>query len=163
MIRAWNAGAPGILPRMASRNRKQDQGVVSRLADRGEDATTRLLDLLSSNLRVTDALTKAAGAKGRLDSVSKGALSQIGLAPADDVKDLRKQVERLEKRLAKLESGGKPTAKRSETKKTPSAKRRTTKKTTSSAAEEAASPAPGRAIGGASSRGSGSAGGSAGS
>jgi hypothetical protein len=152
---------------MATRNRKQDHSVVARLADRGEDATTKLLDLLGSNLRVTDALTRAASARGKLDSVSKGALSQIGLAPADDVKDLRKQVERLEKRLAKLESGGasgKPTAKRSETKKTTSAKRRTTKASNSKAGpaeEKAISPAPGRAIGGSSARGSGSGGGAA--
>ena len=88
--------------------RTADEGVVSRLAGRGEDAMTRLMDELGRNSVVTDALARAMSAKGRLDSASRAALGQVGLAAADDLTDLRKQVADLEKRLAKLEAGGKP-------------------------------------------------------
>jgi hypothetical protein len=147
---------------MATRTRKtQEHGVVGRLAERGEEATTRLLDVLGRNVRLTDALARAASAKGRLDSASKTALSQVGLAPADDVKDLRRQVERLEKRLAKLESGGSAgrSAKRSETKKTPSTAKRTTRKR--GATTKGGSPSAGRAIGGGPGRSSSPGGGTA--
>src|SRR5918998_4323740 len=83
-----------------------DEGVVSRLAGRGEDAMTRLMDELGRNSVVTDALARAMSAKGRLDTASRTALGQVGLAAADDLSDLRKQVADLEKRLAKLEGGG---------------------------------------------------------
>lgn len=84
-----------------------DEGVVSRLAGRGEDAMTRLMDELGRNSMVTDALARAMSAKGRLDSASRAALGQVGLAAADDLTDLRMQVADLEKRLAKLEAGAK--------------------------------------------------------
>jgi polyhydroxyalkanoate synthesis regulator phasin len=157
-------GRAGYSPDMAKQQKDQDHGVVGRLAERGEGATNRLLDALGSNTRLTDALARATSAKGKLDSASKGALSQIGLAPADDVKDLRKKVERLEKRLAKLEASGaagKPSAKRSETKKRSSAKRRTTRTSAAEAGpaeDKAQSPAPGRSLGGSVARGSGTGG-----
>ena len=151
--------------------REEDAGVVSRLAGRGEEALTRLMDELGRNSRVTDALARAMSAKGKLDDASRAALGQIGLAAADEIKDLRGQLERLEKRLAKLEgrppesaasgaeegeeTGGEtPTAKRSETKKTPTAAK-STKRTPPStdAAEEPPSPSPGRSIGGGVARG----------
>jgi hypothetical protein len=47
-------------------------------------------------------------AKGKLDESARRALGQVGLAAADELKDLRKHIERLEKRLAKLESDAKP-------------------------------------------------------
>ena len=53
----------------------------------------------------------------------KRAVGQVGLAAADELKDLRKHIERLEKRLAKLEADSKPKPK-------PSAKPRTTTATT---------------------------------
>ena len=84
-----------------------DEGVVSRITGRGEDALTRLMDELGRNSLVTDALARAMSAKGRLDTASRGALGQVGLAAADDLDDLRKQVADLEKRLAKLEGAGK--------------------------------------------------------
>ena len=135
-----------------------DTGVVGRLAERGEDAVTRLMDELGRNSRVTEALARAMGAKGKLDSASRTALTQIGLAAADEIKDLRGQLERLEKRLAKLEgaSGGtgtKRTAKRSETKKTPTAKTRTRKAAKADEPDVKGSPAPGRALGGGTARG----------
>ena len=90
---------------MATKQSKEPEGsVVGRLAERGEEAVSRLLDELGRNPRVSDALDRAASAKGRLDSASRSALHRAGLAPADEVHELRRQVERLEKRLAKLEA-----------------------------------------------------------
>jgi polyhydroxyalkanoate synthesis regulator phasin len=140
---------------MASK-RPDDGGMVNRLAGRGEEAVTRLVDELGKNPRVTDAVGKAMSAKGKIDQSARGALSQIGLAAADELKELRKQIERLERRLAKLESSdantaSMGTAKKSETKKTPTAKKRATVKKD---AQKAPSPPPGRSIGGGSGRGS---------
>ena len=141
---------------MASK-KPDDNGMVNRLAARGEEAVTRLVEELGKNPRVTDALGRAMEAKGRIDQSARGALAQAGVAAAEELKELRKQIERLERRLAKLEkteskpSAKKTTAKKSETKKAPSAKKRTTVKKD---AEKAPSPPPGRAIGGGSGRGS---------
>jgi polyhydroxyalkanoate synthesis regulator phasin len=146
---------------MATKRKKEpEQGLVERLAERGEEAVSRLLDELNRSPRVADALDKAISAKGRVDSASRSALSQFGVAAADEIKDLRGQLERLEKRLARLEGGSASgaktasakSAKRSETKKTASAKKRTTRVKTD--AEKAPSPPPGRAIGGGTGRGS---------
>ncbi|MEO8290661.1 MAG: hypothetical protein ABI649_06660 [Gaiellaceae bacterium] len=146
---------------MANSKKPNDGGMVGRLAGRGEEAVTRLVEELGKNPRVTDALDKAMSAKGKIDQSARGALAQVGLAAADELKELREQIERLERRLAKVETGGaargskpaasKRTAKKSETKKTPTAKKSTTVKKD---AEKAPSPAPGRAIGGGSGRGS---------
>ena len=150
---------------MATSRKKPDDGsFVGRLAGKGEDAVNRLVDELGKNPRVTDALGKAMSAKGRVDSASRRTLSQIGLAAADELKDLRKQIERLERRLARLEGGSssgsssRGSAKRSETKKKPTTRKRTT--TVKKDASKASSPAPGRAIGGGPGRGSSPGGGS---
>jgi polyhydroxyalkanoate synthesis regulator phasin len=140
---------------MASK-KPSDGGMVNRLAGRGEEAVTRLVEELSKNPRVTDALSRVMDAKTKIDQSARGAAAQAGLAAAGELKELRKQIERLERRLAKLESADKPaakktTAKRAETKKTPTAKTRTTVKKD---AENAPSPSPGRSIGGGSGRGS---------
>jgi polyhydroxyalkanoate synthesis regulator phasin len=145
---------------MASK-KPSDGGMVNRLAGRGEEAVTKLVDELSKNPRVTDALSRVMDAKTKIDQSARGAVAQAGLAAADELKDLRKQIERLERRLAKLESTGEPaakktaskksTAKKAETKKTPTAKKRTAVKTD---AEKAPSPPPGRSIGGGTGRGS---------
>jgi hypothetical protein len=147
--------------RMAKRQSKTTEpGVVGRLSRRGEETLGRLMDDLGRNERVTDALGRAMSAKGRLDTASRRALHQVGLAPADDLEDLRKQVAGLEKRLAKLEggSGSKTSAKRSETKKTSTAKRQTTR--TRKKEDKAPSPPAGRALGGGSGRGASAGGGS---
>jgi polyhydroxyalkanoate synthesis regulator phasin len=139
---------------MASK-KPSDGGMVNRLAERGEEAVTRLIDDLSKNPRVTDAVGRAMSAKGKIDQSARSALAQAGVAAADELKELRKQIERLEHRLAKLESNeSKPasTAKKSETKKTPTTKKRTT--TAKKDTEKAPSPSPGRSIGGGSGRGS---------
>ena len=135
----------------------EDAGMVGRLSKRGEEAVARLMDELGSNQRVTDALARATSAKGKVDSGAKRALGQVGVAAADELKELRKQIEKLEKRLAKLEgeAGSAPrktTAKRSETKKTPTAKKGSA--TVEKTEETGPAPAPGRSIGGGSGRGS---------
>ena len=144
---------------MASK-KPSDGGMVNRLAGRGEEAVTRLVEELSKNPRVTDALSRVMDAKSKIDQSARGAVAQAGLAAADELKDLRKQIERLERRLVKLESTDKPaakkttakkTAKKAETKQTPTAKKRTT---VEKDAEKAPSPSPGRSIGGGTGRGS---------
>ena len=140
---------------MATSRKKPDDGsLVERLAGKGEEAVNRLVDELGKNPRVTEALGKAMSAKGKVDTASRRTLGQIGLAAADELKDLRKQIERLERRLARLEGEGSPSggsAKRSETKKKPTTRKRTT---TAKQGTKASSPAPGRSIGGGSGRGS---------
>ena len=96
---------------MGDQERKpSDASVITRLAGRGEDALTRLMDDLGRNPRVTDALARTMAAKGKVDETTRRTLSQVGLAAAGDVRDLREQVERLEKRLEDLErrSTGEP-------------------------------------------------------
>jgi polyhydroxyalkanoate synthesis regulator phasin len=152
---------------MASKgNKADDSGFVGGLAERGEKAVNRVMEELARNPRVTDALDKAMSAKGKVDSSARRTLSQLGLAAADELKDLRMQIERLERRLARVEdttgTGTKATAttKRSETKKAPTAKKSTT---TAKAAPKKKKPSPpaGRSLGGGSGRGSSPGGGSA--
>jgi hypothetical protein len=109
---------------MATRQRKSSEtGVVGRLAGRGEEAMSRLMDELGRNRAVTDALTRAVAAKGVLDSASRSALTQVGLAPAEDVRELRRRVMDLEKRLAKLEGGRTRATKSTAKRASPSQKR----------------------------------------
>jgi hypothetical protein len=143
---------------MATKTKKdENSGVVGRLAGKGEEALTKLMDELGRNERVTEALSRAMNAKDKLDVTSRGALHGIGLAPVDEVRDLQTRLESLEKRLAKVEarSGITPTAKRTETKKAPSSATRTKKSSAASKkkADQAASPAAGRALGGGTARG----------
>jgi hypothetical protein len=131
------------------KSNEAETGTLGRLSKRGEEALGRLIDELGKNERVSDALGRAASAKGKLDDGAKRALGQAGVAAADELRDLRRHVERLEKRVAKLEgSKAKPGARTAASKATTRAK--TTKKT-----ESAPSPAPGRSVGGGSGRGSG--------
>ncbi len=136
------------------RKKPEDTSVVTRLAGRGEDAITRLMDELGKNSMVTDALARAMSAKGAVDERTRKTLATVGLAAADEIKDLRGQLERLERRLSRLEraeasTGGKTTARRSTTsrsgtKRTPSetSKRASTsskKKTSTSGSSSAPS------------------------
>ena len=127
---------------MATKRKKDEGSTLGRLAGRGEEAVTKVVDELARNPRVTEALGRAMSAKGRVDSASRRTLGTIGLAAADELKDLRKQIERLEKRLSRIE-GEKPAPAR----KTSATKRKTAKKKPS--------PAPGRTTGGGTGRGSG--------
>jgi hypothetical protein len=150
---------------MANKGKNPDDGgFVGGLAERGEKAVNRLVEELARNPRVTDALGKAMSAKGKVDSSARRTLSQLGLAAADELKDLRKQIERLERRLARVEgtTGTKAgsTTKRSETKKTPTAKKKTTTTGAKSAPKKKPSPAAGRSVGGGTGRGSSAGGGS---
>jgi polyhydroxyalkanoate synthesis regulator phasin len=131
--------------------KETDAGTLGRLSKVGEDALTRLVEELGKNERVTDAVAKAMSAKGKLDDGAKRAVGQVGLAAADELKDLRTHIERLEKRLAKLESDAKPAPKPRTTK--PKTTTRTRKTT-----EKPAPPAPGRSIGGGTGHGSASGG-----
>jgi polyhydroxyalkanoate synthesis regulator phasin len=133
------------------KEKETDAGTLGRLSKAGEDALTRLVEELGKNERVTDAVARAMAAKGKLDEGAKRAVGQVGLAAADELKDLRKHIERLEKRLAKLESDAKPAPKPRTTK--PKTTTRTRKTT-----EKPSSPAPGRSIGGGTGRGSASGG-----
>ena len=135
------------------RKKPEDVNVVSRLAGRGEDAITRLMDELGKNSMVTDALARAMSAKGAVDERTRKTLATVGLAAADEIKDLRGQLERLERRLTQLESGKastgaktparRSTTSRSGTKKTTSgtSKRSSTAKNKTSTS--GSSPAPG--------------------
>jgi polyhydroxyalkanoate synthesis regulator phasin len=103
---------------MPTNSKKTDASVLSRLATRGEDAVTRLMEEMGRNPRVTEALGAAMSAKGKVDTKTRETLRQIGLAAADEIKDLRGNLERLEKRLAKLEGGNtKPAARKPAAKK----------------------------------------------
>ena len=94
---------------MAKKTKKDtDAGTLGRLSKRGEDAVTKLMEELGKNERVTEALARAMSAKDKVDGAGKKAMGQVGVAASDELKDLRKQIERLEKRLAKLEGAAKP-------------------------------------------------------
>ena len=88
---------------MATKDRKQDGGVVGKLAGRGEEALTRVMEGLGRNPRVTDAVDRAMSAKGRLDEASRSALNQVGLAAADEIRELRSQLEQVRGRLRFLD------------------------------------------------------------
>ncbi len=127
---------------MATEDRKSsDSGVVGRLAGRGEEAMSRLMDELGRNRTVTEGLTRALAAKGMLDTASRTALTQVGLAPAEDVRELRQRVMDLEKRLAKLE-GGSTRRRKSPTKTSSGAKTTSGAKSTRSATPRSRSSGP---------------------
>jgi hypothetical protein len=127
---------------MATEDRKSsDSGVVGRLAGRGEEAMSRFMDELGRNRTVTEGLTRALAAKGMLDTASRTALTQVGLAPAEDVRELRQRVMDLEKRLAKLE-GGSTRRRKSPTKTSSGAKTTSGAKSTRSAAPRSRSSGP---------------------
>ena len=140
---------------MAKKKTKKETeaGTIGRLSKRGEEAVSKLVDELTKNERVTEALARAMTAKGKVEEGSRKALGQVGVAASDELKDLRKHIEQLEKRLAKLESAAKPK---------PGAKTPASKATTRSRAKktpaDTPSPAPGRAVGGGTGRGSGAGG-----
>jgi ubiquinone biosynthesis protein UbiJ len=78
--------------------------IVTRLAERGEEAMQRLADEAAKRPPVSDALGRAHSARERLEELSRSVLQQLGVAPAADVEKLRREVARLERRLKKLEA-----------------------------------------------------------
>ena len=138
-----------------AKKKQQDAeaGTLGRLSKRGEEAFTKLMEELGKNERVTEALGRAMSAKGKVDDASRRALSQAGVAASEELKDMRKHIEKLEKRLAKLEGAAKPKAGA----KTPASKA-TTRSRAKKTPADTPSPAPGRAVGGGSGRGSGAGG-----
>lgn len=84
-----------------------EEGMVSRLAGRGEEALTRLIDELGKNEHVTDALGRAMAAKGRVDETTRKTLGTIGLTSSQELTDITKRLERLEKRMEKVEGARK--------------------------------------------------------
>jgi polyhydroxyalkanoate synthesis regulator phasin len=129
----------------AKKEKETEAGTIERLSKRGEETLTRLADELARNELVADALARASSARGRLDGASKRALGQVGLASTDELEALRKEVARLEKRLAKLEGAEKPRRKPAAKKPTSSRAKKTVEKT--------ASPSTGRSVGGGVARG----------
>jgi len=123
-------------------NGKQEgeTGVITKLSKAGEDAVNRLVEELGRNERVTDAVARALAAKGKVDDATRRTLGQVGVAAADEIKDLRKHLERLEKRLAALEQKPAGTSKP-----TSAAKPKTAAKKTTGTAKRTSSPAKGSA------------------
>ena len=92
---------------MADEGKKPaDAGTFSRLAGRGEDALTKMMDELGRNSLLTEALARAMSAKGKVDETTRRTLDQVGLAAAGEIRDLRTRLEDLERRLASIEGGG---------------------------------------------------------
>ena len=58
---------------MASKKPDDGGGTLNRLAGRGEEAVTKLVEELSKNPRVTDALSRVMDAKTRIDQSARGA------------------------------------------------------------------------------------------
>jgi hypothetical protein len=77
---------------------------LGRLADKGEEAVTKLIDELAKNPRVTDALARVVEMKGKADEKTRQTLANSSGAAAAQIKDLRVHLEKLEKRLQKMES-----------------------------------------------------------
>ena len=77
--------------------------VCAELAGRGHQAVTRVLDALTSDPRLTEAIDSLLAAKRRLSEATRGARSQLNVAAADSVHDLKERVVELEERLAKIE------------------------------------------------------------
>ena len=97
---------------MAENGKQEGEtSVITKLSKAGEDAVTKIVEELGRNERVTDAFARAMAAKGKVDETTRKTLGQVGVAGADEIKSLRKHLERLEKRLAALEQKPKPAAK----------------------------------------------------
>ena len=74
----------------------ESPSTLGKLAGRGEETIKRLSEEIDKNPRMHDA-------KDRLDKLGRTMLQQLNVAFADEVAELRTEVTRLEKRVAKLE------------------------------------------------------------
>jgi polyhydroxyalkanoate synthesis regulator phasin len=120
---------------------KETETTLGRFSKAGEEALTRLVEELGKNERVTDAVARAMSAKGRLDEGAKRAVGGVGLAAAEELKELRTHIEKLEKRLAKLEADTKP-ATRSRTTKPRTSSTRARKPAASKPSESSSGETP---------------------
>ena len=118
---------------------------LGRLADKGEEAVTKLIDELAKNPRVTDALARVMEMKGKADEKTRQTLANSSGAAAGQIKDLRVHLEKLEKRLQKMEADSttdapakKPAAKKPAAAKQPA---KAAPKTAKPAVKKAAKPA----------------------
>jgi hypothetical protein len=118
---------------------------LGRLADKGEEAVTKLIDELAKNPRVTDALARVMEMKGKADEKTRQTLANSSGAAAGQIKDLRVHLEKLEKRLQKMEADSttdapakKPAAKKPAAAKQPA---KAAAKTAKPAVKKAAKPA----------------------
>lgn len=76
-----------------------DQGVLERLAVRGDEAIRRLRD----EAHAAEALERLSEARGRAGKVQRSVLHQLNVASLEELEATRAELERVEKRLAKLE------------------------------------------------------------
>ncbi len=118
---------------------------LGRLADKGEEAVTKLIAELAKNPRVTDALARVMEMKGKADEKTRQTLANSSGAAAAQIKDLRANLEKLEKRLQKMEAdttadapAKKPAAKKPAAAKQPA---KAAAKTAKPAVKKAAKPA----------------------
>jgi hypothetical protein len=135
--------------------REGDGGVLGRLAGRGEDALTRLMDELGRNPRVTDAVSRTMEAKGKVDETTRRTLAQVGLAAAGEIKDLRQQLEKLEKRLQKLEASEASSSTAGQSGRKPATSTKASGGTAKTSSGKSGSSAPSKSGGGSSGAGSG--------
>jgi hypothetical protein len=75
----------------------QKEGLLAKVAERGEEAVKRLGEEVDKNERLHEA-------RVRLEDAGRTLLRQLNLAPRDEVEKLRKEVELLQKRLDVMES-----------------------------------------------------------
>ena len=95
-----------------AQKKKPEASVITKLAEKGEETIHRLVGEAEKSPTLSDAIHRAKSAKSKLDSASRSALLQMGLAPAEDVRELQRKLEALEKRVTKLEGVKKPAAKK---------------------------------------------------
>ena len=75
-----------------------ERTTLTKLAERGEEALKRLNEEIEKNARMSEA-------RERLGRIEKSVLNRLNIASVDEAEELRKEVARLEERLAKLEGG----------------------------------------------------------
>jgi hypothetical protein len=93
----------GREPKQEERSEGSAGGLIGRLAGAGEDAVKRVYDELERSERAHEALQRLAGARDRLEKLSRSAMQQLGVASMEEVESLRKQVNLLDKRVRTLE------------------------------------------------------------
>jgi polyhydroxyalkanoate synthesis regulator phasin len=88
--------------------KQEEQGLVTRLADKGEETVHRLADEAVKSPPVSRAISEANAARDRFEKLARSAFDALGVAPASELEKLRKEVSRLERRVKKLESAKAP-------------------------------------------------------